>query len=86
MEDIKEELMKLEFRHKKDIVEAERRFNEQFERTRLEFEEIRAIQKQTQMQLDHITKLTGISFEKFTDIESRIEKAATALKPKAKLK
>ncbi len=86
MEDIKEELMKLEFRHKKDIVEAERRFNEQFERTRLEFGEIRAIQKQTQMQLDHITKLTGISFEKFADIESRIEKAANALKSKAKLK
>lgn len=79
MEDIKQELLKLEFRHKKDIVEAERRSNEGFERMRMRFEEM-------QLHLNHITKLTGISFEKFTDIESRIEKAANALKPNAKSK
>lgn len=88
MEDIKQELMNLEFRHKKDIVAAEQRFNERFERmqvilkeTQIQIDETQTIQKQTQLHLNHITKLTGISFEKFADIESRIEKAANALKP-----
>lgn len=93
MENIEQELMKLEFRHKKDIVEAEQRFNEWFDRTQAGFDEIRDIQKQTQalqtqMQahLNHITKLTGISFENFADIESRIENAGNALRPKAEMK
>lgn len=93
MEELKQELLKLEFQHKKDIAEAEQRFNKRFERMQVLVEETKVIQKQTQeiqkqtqAHLNHITKLTGISFEKFADIESRIEKAATALKPKAKLK
>ncbi|MEO8073573.1 MAG: hypothetical protein ABI686_10030 [Acidobacteriota bacterium] len=61
MEDIEQELLKLEFRYKKDIVEAEQRFNERFE-------EMRAIQRETELHLNHTTKLTGISFEKFADI------------------
>ena len=79
MEDLKQEIMKLEFQHKKDITEAERRFNERFDRIQAQIE-------QREAHLNHLTKLAGISFEKFADIESRIEKAATALKPKAKLK
>ncbi len=86
MEDIEQELMKLEFRHKKDIAEAEQRSNEEFERMRVHLEEMRIIQKQTQLHLNHITKLTGISFEKFADIESRIENAANALKSQAESK
>ncbi len=93
MENIEQELMKLEFRHKKDIAEAEqrsaeaeKRSNEWYERMQTGLDEIRAIQKQTQLHLNHITKLTGISFEKFADIESRIENDANALKPQAESK
>ena len=86
MEEIRQELMKLEFQHKKDIAEAEHRFNERFDRIQIQLEETQIIQKQTQTHLNHITKLTGISFEKFADIESRIEKAADALQPQIKSK
>lgn len=86
MEDIKQELIKLEFQHKKDIAEAERRFNENFERMQAGFDEIRDIQRQTQLHLNHITKLAGISFDKFANFESRIESAANALLPRAELK
>lgn len=65
MENIEQELMKLEFQHKKDIAEAEKRSNEWYERMQIGLNEIRAIQKQTQLHLDHITKLVGISFDKF---------------------
>ncbi len=77
MENIEQELMKLEFRHKKDVVEAEQRFNERFDR-------IQAQLDQTQLHLEHLSKLAGITFENFTDIELRIENAANALRPKAK--
>ena len=85
MEEIRQELMKLEFQHKKDIAEAEQLFNNRFDRIQIQLEEA-IIQKQTQAHLNHITKLTGISFEKFADIESRIEKAADALQPQIKSK
>ncbi len=93
MENIEQELMKLEFQHKKDIAEAERRsnewfdrINEGFDRMQVQLDETQAIQKQTQAHLNHITKLTGISFEKFADIESRIENAANALQPQTESK
>ncbi len=72
MEDIKKQLLQLEFQHKKDIVEAEKRFNERTDRI--------------QAQLDHITKLAGISFEKFAEIDARIENAANALLPRVESK
>ncbi len=75
MEDLKQELMKLEFQHKKDIAEADKRFNERFDK-------MQEVNQQMQAHLNHITKLAGISFEKFEDIESRIENASVALKPK----
>ena len=86
MEDIKKEIMKLEFQHKKDIVEADRRFNERFDRIQAQIEEIHNIEKRTQARLEHITKLTGITFDTFANIESRIENAANALQPQAKSK
>ena len=69
MEEIRQELMKLEFQHKKDIAEAEGRFNQRFDRIQIQLEETQIIQKQTQAHLSHITKLVGISFEKFADVE-----------------
>ncbi len=78
-EEIKQSIMKLEFQHKKDNAEADRRFNERFDRMQIQLD-------QTQAHLNHLTKLAGISFEKFADIESRMEKAGDALKPQAESK
>lgn len=93
MEDIEQELMKLECRHKKDIVEAERRLMNglielmedltECKSNLMKRKPYKSRHKQTQAHLNHITKLTGISFEKFADIESRIENAANALQPQA---
>ena len=86
MEDLRQEIMKLEFQHKKDIAEADRRFDERFDRMQILVEETKVLQKQTQVHLNHLTKLIGVSFEKFADIESRIENAANALHPKVESK
>lgn len=56
--ELKNQLLKLEFQHKKDIVETEKRFNERSEKI--------------QRQLDYITKLAGITYQELDLLDEKI--------------
>ena len=70
--EIKQQIMKLEFQHKKDIVESEKRFNERSEKIQAKLDEIAERQNRTQNHLDHITKLVGVSFEELDQMDERL--------------
>ncbi|MDQ3636367.1 MAG: hypothetical protein M3405_17965 [Acidobacteriota bacterium] len=82
--EIKKQILELEFQHKKDIIEAEKRSNEWAERMEKSLVQMEKSLVQMRDNLHHINKLAGITFEKFDDIESRLKGASDALQPQAK--
>ncbi len=63
--ELKHQIMKLEFQHKKDIIEAEKEFNERHNK----------IQKH----LDYITKLARITYEELDLLDEKITKGGEIL-------
>ncbi len=63
--ELKSQLLKLEFRHKKDIVEAEKRFSERTEKI--------------QRQLDYITKLARITYQELDLLDEKIMQSGKVL-------
>jgi len=71
-EEIRRQIMKLEFQHKKDIVEANReaakadkRFNER--------------QDNMQKHLDYITRLAGVTYEELDLLDEKLQKTGRYL-------
>jgi acetate kinase len=56
--ELKNQIMKLEFQHKKDIVDAEKRFNDKTEKI--------------QNQIDYIAKLAGITYQELDLLDEKI--------------
>lgn len=84
IEQLRKEIIKLEFQHKKDIVEWEKRRKREMEESQAVTDQIKRLQARTQAQLDHITKLTGIAFEYFEDIDETFDKVSKAAARKRK--
>ncbi|MGH9949319.1 MAG: hypothetical protein ACRD6X_19270 [Pyrinomonadaceae bacterium] len=63
--EIKRRLMQLEFQHKKDIAEAEKRFN--------------ARDNMIQKRLDHLSKLAGITYEEMEFLDEKLVGAGREL-------
>jgi uncharacterized protein (DUF3084 family) len=76
IEQLKKDILKLEFQHKKDLAENQKQLAESEKR----FNERAA---KIQAQLNHITKLAGIAFENFEEIDSTFTKVS---KPTARKK
>ncbi len=83
--EIKKQILQLEFQHKKDIVETDKRFNDRAERLEKSLLQLEKSLLQMRDNLNHINKLAGITFEKFDDFESRLKGASDALQPQAKI-
>ncbi len=58
MTEMKGQILKLEFRHKKDLTEAEKRFNERDEKI--------------QRRLDYVAKLAGITYEELDLLDDKL--------------
>lgn len=76
--EIKQQILQLEFQHKKEMVEI-RKLQETTEK-RLDY--ISRLQDRTQKQLDHITKLTGIAFDEFEFYDQKMQDAGEILSRK----
>lgn len=72
MSEIKSQILKLEFRQKKDTAEAEKRFNNRHDKI--------------QRQLDHITKLAGITYKELDLLDEKIIRSGqVAASPRKRL-
>jgi hypothetical protein len=58
MTEMKSQILKLEFRHKKDIIEAEKRFNERDEKI--------------QRRLDYVAKLAGVTYQELDLLDDKL--------------
>jgi uncharacterized protein (DUF1919 family) len=58
MTEIKSQILKLEFQHKKDIKEAEKRFDDRNDKI--------------QRQLDYITKLAGVTYQELDLLDEKL--------------
>jgi uncharacterized protein (DUF1919 family) len=58
MTEMRSQILKLEFRHKKDIKEAEKRFDDRNDKI--------------QRQLNYITKLAGITYQKLDLLDEKL--------------
>ncbi len=58
MTEMKSQILKLEFRHKKDIMEAEKRFSERDEKI--------------QRRIDYVAKLAGITYEELDLLDEKL--------------
>lgn len=70
--ELKHQIMKLEFQHKKDIIEAEK----EFKRSQQAFNER---SDKIQRQLDYITRLAGITYEELDLLDEKITKGGEIL-------
>lgn len=70
--ELRRQILKLEFRSKKDAQKAKKESDEAWER-------LREQQNLTQRHLDHITKLARISLESVFEIDERIGTAGRTL-------
>ena len=64
-EEIKRQIMQLEFQHKKDIVETDKRFKESCE--------------QINRQIKHIAKLVGITYEELDNLDFKLQETGRHL-------
>src|SRR5438105_4152179 len=71
-EEIKRQMMQFEFQHKKDIADAERRFNEWSK-------VMEANQSHSQKQLDHLIKLVGLSYDELDAIDATLTETGIVL-------
>jgi hypothetical protein len=72
MSEMKSQILKLEFQHKKDIMEAEKRFNERDEKI--------------QRRLDYVAKLAGITYEELDLLDEKIIRSGqVAASPRKRL-
>jgi 23S rRNA maturation-related 3'-5' exoribonuclease YhaM len=65
MTEIKSQILKLEFRHKKDIVEAQREIKEAEKRFNERDEKI-------QRRIDYVAKLAGITYEELDLLDEKL--------------
>ena len=73
--EIRRQMLQLEFQQKKDIAETREQNKKDFAEINKILDRIARRQEHTQKQLDHITKLTGITFE---DLEFHNQKMQDA--------
>ena len=78
IEQLKKDILKLEFQHKKDRAESEKQFNERNAEIQAKLDDTNKQLNHITKRLNHITKLTGISFENFADIDSTFAKVSKA--------
>ena len=71
-EEIKRQIMQLEFQHKKDIVEADRRFD-----TRMA--KLEAASNRNQGQIDHLIKLVGFTYNELDSIDATLTETGVVL-------
>ena len=64
-EEIKRQMMQFEFQNKKDIADAERRFDER--------------QQAMDAKIDHLIKLAGLSYEALDEIDATLTEAGVVL-------
>ncbi len=76
--ELRRQILKLEFQHKKDVLHSKRESDASWRR----FE---AIREQTQKHLNHLSQLTGMSFETLYDIDDRLAEAAKPLSKKSQI-
>ncbi len=69
--ELRKQILQLEFQHKKEMAEI-----------RESHERITKLIEHNQKQLNHITQLTGFSFEEVGEINKKLESASLALSPK----
>ena len=70
--ELKHQIMKLEFQHKKDIVEAEKKFN-------ISKQEFNERHNKIQKHLDYITRLAGITYEELDLLDEKITRGGEIL-------
>ncbi len=75
--EIERQIKHLEFQHKKDMTEANRRF-EQYS------ESIKKDNAATAKHLKHLSQLAGITFEELDELDNRLEGASVSLSRKNK--
>ena len=78
-EKIRQQIMQLEFQHKKDIVESDRRFDQRM--TRLEAAAANS-QKRiefNQKQIDHLIKLVGFTYDELDSIDATLTETGVVL-------
>ena len=63
--EIKQRIMQLEFQHKKDVIEGDKRFKER--------------DAQIQRQLDHLIKIVGITYEELDNLDYKIQETGRYL-------
>ncbi len=72
-DELRRQILQLEFQHKKDSVEAEKQFTDRYEKT--------------QRQLDYITRLVGITYEELDLLDDKIIESGSILtKPRKRVK
>lgn len=64
-EEIKRQIMQLEFQHKKDVVEVDHRFEKNHSRT--------------QHQIDHLIKLMGLTYDELDQIDATLTETGVVL-------
>ncbi len=71
-EEIKRQIMQLEFQHKKDIVEADRRFDARMAK-------LEAASNRNQGQIDHLIKLVGFTYNELDSIDATLTETGVVL-------
>ena len=71
-EEIKRQIMQFEFQHKKDIAEAERRFE-------VWSKAMEAKQDNSQKQIDHLIKLVGLTYDELDEIDATLTETGVVL-------
>ena len=64
-EEIRRQMMQFEFQNKKDIAEADRRFD--------------ASHNRTQKQIDHLVKLIGLTYDELDEIDATLTETGIVL-------
>jgi proline dehydrogenase len=78
-EEIKRQMMQFEFQHKKDIAEADRRFEANYDRTQKQIDHLIARSDQTQKQIDHLVKLIGLTYDELDEIDATLTETGIIL-------
>ena len=82
--EIKKQILQLEFQHKKDIVEFSKESDERWKKIDKQSEQTARHLEQLSAHANHLSKLTGIAFEDFDELDGRLESASVSLSRKRK--
>ena len=77
-EEIRRQMMQFEFQHKKDIAEADRRF-EAWQKA------MTTKQDHSQRQIDHLVKLVGLTYDELDEIDATLTETGIVLTRPRKL-